>query len=542
MKKLAHKIGPLAAALPALFLFITLSAYPQSIDEEEVKTVKPVEFENYLGPHENVDTHDEIIGIGKSLKLGLDEASQSGDGESQQYTWKKKYTIIRAYQPGADKLSADIIVIEKSAKVDNIYNVRRIITGYLQQAYGYIESEAFVIATFITYYNAVHRSDIQYFESKYTQKVLSHLTPQTVGIALSYRDWRGKTAIVIPLAAGAPSTADITSEEIIEHLRDTQEDRAVDDRQDILDIQKAELLREEKELEARKEAAQQKEEEINGKQAQIDAEREKLDEIEDPQERAEKEAELDNRQEELDAEKEELAVTKAEIARDEETLEAKRQEIESSEAGIALDEKRNLYEQDPDKAIAEIEAAKKAAEEARKDLQIEQEGIMDGKLYYLKVREWEREGHYDNEMFIIEPDTREVLARSTVERIDCDKFLLNDKGVVVVIHNDEEPAKHTLVLLDKNNLSLIKEGGDDVFWRSFIEDREGQIYVIVSRYDGYYLGRFNYDLELEIESDVKIDRDSFISFYKETIYINRDDKTVVLLNKADLTYITEITP
>jgi len=89
---------------------------------------------------------------------------------------------------------------------------------------------------------------------------------------------------------------------------------------------------------------------------------------------------------------------------------------------------------------------------------------------------------------------------------------------------------------------LVKKGDDNVFWRSFIEDRDGFIYVIITKTDGYYLGRFTYDLQLEKISTIKMDRDSFISFFEDTIYINQEDKNIVVLNKKDLSLLEEIKP
>ncbi|MES0491519.1 MAG: P83/100 family protein, partial [Leptospirales bacterium] len=237
---------------------IPISLMSISVNQKEIKTVEPVEFEDYEGP-QNKDTPEEVAGIGKNLKLGL-----KAGPNTEKYTWNNKYTIVRAVDPKSEKLNADIFIIEKYAKVDTIKNVRRILAGYLQEAYGYSYQDAFTLAKFITYYNAVYRSNMDYFEKKYSKKVLSYLTAENAGIAINYKEWPGNTRMVIPLTKNDSelNTTDITDDEVITNLKKGKEDRGVEDRKEIVKIKKEDLEKKKEKLEEKKEETNKKEEKI----------------------------------------------------------------------------------------------------------------------------------------------------------------------------------------------------------------------------------------------------------------------------------------
>jgi len=515
---------------------LTLAA--QGVNVDEIKSTEPVEFEDYQGPNKVVNTHEEITGIGRNLNQGRQ------DQKGEKYTWLNLYSLVHAVEPGSDKLNADIFIIEKAATVDTIYNVRRILAGYLEDAYGYSYNEAFIIAKFITYYNAVYRSNMEYFEKKYSKKVLAHLTAADAGLAKTYRQWPGKARVVIPLAKGdaRPDTSNITDENVVKKLRTTEEDRGVDDRKKIVEIKKDEVKKDQKELARKVEDTKVKEKEIEKKTRELETKKEAVEKIAEPEKKEAAKKELAKETRALEEDKKVLEKKKDEIKKEETAVRAKEAEIKQDEKEIKKDEKLNELEKNPRAAVEQLEETKKELSEAKEELKKEKDSIMQEKLYYLKVKDWEVDGHYDNDMVIIDPRTRKVIVRSPVKRIDCRKYLLNEKGVVVILHNESKPTEHNLALLDKDNLTLLKKGEDDVFWRSFIEDRDGFFYVVVSKSDGYYLGRFTFDLKLDKVSTVKMDRDSFISFFEETIYINRSDKNIIVLDKKDLSFIEEIKP
>lgn len=247
----------------ALAFAAGLSALEVNRPELEVSgDADAIQFENYGGPHAVIDSAAAIVNIGTELGL---EVAQSLE-EFVSVRPGAKYSLIHAVDLSvAEKLDADILILNSNAGVDHIKNLRRIITGYLQAAYGYETADAEVIATFITVYNAVYRKDIGTFEERYKQVVLDNITEDKVGLSTNWADWAGNTEIVIPLndvqsGISAVDTTVISDENVVNALRQ-EDDKAVDLREDMLEIKEKETATAtEKAQEAQKAAAQERKE------------------------------------------------------------------------------------------------------------------------------------------------------------------------------------------------------------------------------------------------------------------------------------------
>ena len=141
-----------------ILLALGLPAGAQQVAEEELRSAgQEIEFENYSGPYERVDTAEEIKAIGFLLAGSLQQDGNAG-------RFLDKYRILRALDPREQgKFDADILSIEAAARVDHIENVRRILAGYLEGAFAYNASDARLLARFATVYNAVYRGNLGYF-------------------------------------------------------------------------------------------------------------------------------------------------------------------------------------------------------------------------------------------------------------------------------------------------------------------------------------------------------------------------------------------
>jgi len=193
-------------ATPLIAFLLTLVAvtgWSQELDRDELNTTagRAFAFANFTGPQPVVETAARIKGIG--VVLGRTLRAGSGRG-----SYFGKYDVIRAFDPAQTSLlSADIIVFGADARVDHIRNVRRIIAGYLETAFGYSTAQANRLAELVTNYNAVYRGNIAALSRIYTSQVMSHLSAENAGLALGYADWPGKTRLVIPLRRAAGSQA-----------------------------------------------------------------------------------------------------------------------------------------------------------------------------------------------------------------------------------------------------------------------------------------------------------------------------------------------
>ena len=228
-------------ALVCLCTFALMSmAFAIEVDQSELKQTEntSIEFINYTGSHDEVDTLRAIAEIGESLG-GAAQRGRAGD--------MNRYAVIHAVDQSVNTgLDADILIIGSGARVDHINNVRVIISGYLRRAYGYSEKDANTIAHFVTIYNAVYRGDMDMFKSKYKAIVVNNLTADKVGLALRYDEWPGKTQVVIPLSdqkySGTLSTIDtssISDKNVVNKMRE-QDDKDIATRKDMIDLKERE--------------------------------------------------------------------------------------------------------------------------------------------------------------------------------------------------------------------------------------------------------------------------------------------------------------
>ena len=255
-----------------LVLFLC-NAYSQPVNRSELEsagTIDSVNFESYSGPHKIVESINSIRGIGSSLGSLL-----AAPSEEVTLSVNPKYSVIHAVDPNEkQKLDADIFLINETATVDHIDNLRRIISSYLSSAYGYSEKDADTLAIFITVYNAVYRSKMDFWKSRYKDVVIKNLTQEKAGLALSYTQWPGATQIVIPLGEvvdGGLSTVDtsaISDKNVVSSMKE-DDDKGIDARKDLVNIKEREAdIASEKAAEAKKtETESQKE--LENEQAKL---------------------------------------------------------------------------------------------------------------------------------------------------------------------------------------------------------------------------------------------------------------------------------
>lgn len=267
MKRLLPFIALVLASL------VPLSAL--DVAQAEIEGVKGQEpaFVNYEGPHSTIDSLDAIRGIGQALARalpGMDGPGVAGD--------PSRYSVIRAIDPSVKEgFDADIILIGPAAGVDHVKNLRWIIAGYLETAYGYSRKDAYVLATFVTVYNAVYRGKTDYLATKYKAAVMSELDAANAGLSLRWDEWAGKSRILIPLGVkaaagglGAVDTSAVASQPVVESMR-AEPGMGVADRQGMVDL---------KEREAAEQRAQveRSQAEIAAEEARLAQERARLEE------------------------------------------------------------------------------------------------------------------------------------------------------------------------------------------------------------------------------------------------------------------------
>jgi hypothetical protein len=148
----------------------------------------------------NYSTGKQIRDMGRRLGAEIKHQEQVNHAESPFAGGSPdfKYKAVRIY-PGI-KAGADVIYVERHANVNTIQNMRRIVSGYIERAYDIPMDKADKIAKKVCYWNTNHYNDKAYFKANFQVRIREVFANKTsvIGLARSYRNWPGKTRIVIP--------------------------------------------------------------------------------------------------------------------------------------------------------------------------------------------------------------------------------------------------------------------------------------------------------------------------------------------------------
>ena len=359
-----------------ILAFITLIAIPFTlnaleVDRSELQSVSDTDivFQNYTGPHSVINTAAQITAIGTGL------APQIRDNPEKSLTSgsAQRYQIIHAVDPNeTGKLDADIFIIGENAGVDHIRNVRRIIAGYLTEAYGYSQSDADTISVFITVYNAVYRGKIDVFRSKYKKIVINNLSPDKCGLALDYREWPGKTQIVIPLndVRGGLSTIEtsvISDKQVVSSLQG-EEDKGIEVRKEMVDIK-------EREADNASEKAQEAQRQATEENAKLKAEQEKTAQAQAQAAQAQAQAEqaqTQAAQAKVQAEQAQVYAEQTQSDAEQAQSQAEQAKAEAEEKQAEADKAAAYAAEHPEDAQAQADAQAKQAEADEAKAQAEQ--------------------------------------------------------------------------------------------------------------------------------------------------------------------------
>jgi hypothetical protein len=558
--------------------FLGSAAFALTVDIQEISRAKAIQFENYTGRAARSDSPAAVSAIGRELAAGITRL-QTGS-----VTYHNKYTLTHAVSKDEpEKLSADIFSIDKDSRVTHIDIIRRIISSYLESAYGYSRKNADTIAIYLSYYNALYRGDMGYFQPKYKKIVLGNLKKNDAGISTKYYDWPGRTKMLIPLTddakLGDPGSInpDIVADKKTTEL--VRKDGNLEPRKDMVEMKEKAVEKEKAKIEEKKKAneeegkaveqkkkdVEKKQQEIKKKETEIAKEKEEAKKIPDEADRKKKEQEIAKKEETVKKDKEEtkkkeeqvkeegkkVEQKKEETKKEEEKIAQKEKNITEEKKDIAKDELKKEIKSDPVKAAEILDKKAGELEKKEKELDKREDAIKEAaadksvyaaKFFYLKIKEYLESGHYNNELYMINPATKKVEFKSSVTSICGNRYDVFSGGIVIITHKGGHTEGHRLTLVDRETLAAKIDGTDNIFWRSFIEIRDGFIYAIIYDSGNYYLGRFDASLKLVAKSGVKINENTFITFYEEFVYINSADKKIIVLKKSDLSLLDTIQP
>ncbi|TVR85250.1 MAG: hypothetical protein EA428_16140 [Spirochaetaceae bacterium] len=495
---------------------LSLVALDVARDELSPYIDTTIEFQNYEGPREVIQTLEEIRGIGEFI--GAQFVPEPGT-----FSYFGRYTVIHAVDPTIDVgLDADIMLLAEDARVDHINNLRTILSAYLETAYEYSLADSRLLAEYITIYNAVFRRNLEFFEGRYKAVVLQHLSQENVGLSVLYSDWPGGTEMVIPLRDGArPGRLDavgpreLLEPEVIASLRD-RPDMGIDTRRDMVDL----LERVIDETVA----------EIEVERAEIETEAEELAELErqPPEELSPEE------REEIVAQREAVERRQAELAEREEAVEDLTEDVRRLRDELA-DDIETVLDREEEDAVAAV-----PADEEEPEAEVVEEPTEDPtpaaiapdpeRTVYMLVRR--ENGVVVGRLARVDAATGEETHRSSLDTVYGRRFL-ELEGNYILIANDAGTPRLTQV--DTDSLEPIVFGDQEIAAGSMLTTSGGAVFAVMREGNAWYLGRFTAGLELLERSSVAVDPDTYIHFSGPRVYVQASDGSVRPLNQTNMT-------
>jgi hypothetical protein len=492
-----------------LLFTITVPAIFSQVDQGELeKNLAPVNFINYEGPHARIETREQIrnigVGLGRAIKAGSDRAGTSG-----------RYFVIHCVS-GADgsKIDADIFGLGVDTGVDHIRNLRTIIQGYLQEAYGYNQRDAALLAEYVTIYNAVYRGDWDYFTSRYKPLVIQNLTRERAGLSIRFDEWPGRTLMLIPLGIGGISSVDTTTisdERVIEEMR-KEDDKSVEQRKDMVELKEKEAEQAEQKAQVEREAIKEEEKKIDQGRSQVEQEKKQIaEERSQAGDDTTKQEELDKREEEADKKSQEL-----------------------DERDKELDERR-------EEAQKQEDFAEKKTEEAQQDRQ----GIAEDQQAVISDEERQARGvigaqlnnneNYLGRLIRLDPVTNEELKRSPLETVNIRTLTFIGSKIIAIAGENKGNGAIRLIEINNGDLTMARQGDDDISPSSLLWVNENDLYALTVKDGKIYLGRFDTNLSMSARSQIEVHPNASVSIQKDSLLTQRGNGTPAILNPADLT-------
>ena len=529
-----------------------MNAFALEVDKSELQNANDtvIEFINYTGPHKVIDSVAAIKGIGSTLGevVSKDVAAVTSTGNTS------KYHVIHAVDESeTGKLDADILYIGSDATVDHITNLRRIISAYLSTAYGYSDSDADTLAVFITVYNAVYRGKMDVFQNKYKNIVVKNLSAANCGLSVNYKDWPGKSEIVIPLydvKNGGLSTVDtsvISDSKVVSSMKE-DDDMNVESRKEMVDIK-------EREADEASEKAKTAQKTAVEEQKKAKDEKQKTEEVKKEADEAQKAA--DEKQKTADEKQKVADENPNDKEAQKEAAEAKQ---EAEEAQIAADEKQKELEEQESKQQKQEKKADDAKEEAKEqqaradkkqnEAQNERKEIAKDQNEIQKKEA--AEAQMPMEYGIVLTDEKEMLSRlvkfnketgeviknSPVTVIRNRTIYKSEDSYIAIAGEDVKNGAIKLVSIDPDSMEIVSESENIIAKDSVLVQDGTDYYCVIDEKGKFYIAKFGEDLTLKLKSPVQVKACTPITLTSSGLVITDSNGKLKVLNKQDLSDIS----
>jgi hypothetical protein len=477
------------AAVLAILLIVgnAFVSAQETVDTAELQSnLGAIEFIDNTAAPARVDTRQQILNIGRGLGAAV-QVGAAAAGENTRY-----FVIHRLHPAEFDKLDGDIFGIGPNSEVDVIQNMRLIIQGYLEGAYGYSAVDAALLAGYITIYNAVYRQNRAYFSGRYKTPLMNDLTEGKEGLSRRWDEWAGNTLMLIPLqtavdgSLSAVDTSSITGGEVVEEMR-KDADKNIEQRQQMVDlkereadeaaqraaIQREEIAREEQRIAEQRNAAEAERRQIAEERGQVPAGAAQAGTA--SAEEAERQAALDERESAV-AEKE------AELDAQEDVLKEKRQDAAAAEEFA----ERKIEEADAERAAISEDQRELIAAANIPPRTVPAAGV-------LGIRLNDRNSPVGT-LVLVSPESGELLKISGLNTIQA-RTIVRVDGKIMAVAAENDDGVYRLIAVDAVTLQSLKQSEDEINRESLIWINGANLYAIVNTADGQQsLARFNAEL------------------------------------------------
>ncbi|EMY76748.1 hypothetical protein LEP1GSC060_3210 [Leptospira weilii serovar Ranarum str. ICFT] len=545
----------------------SLSLFSQDsskLGEKEVRSSQKVRFINRSSERAG----EEVRGTNEKVGLSLADILKKEPDK----THTQGGISVTRIAPEEKKFGADVFAILEDSDYGHINSIQRILAGFVKSNFGYDDKNSDILATYILYYNAIHRKDKGYVGKKYSNSVIKFVSHNYIGISKRYSEWPGKTQILIPLVEdvlGKDVHTDELEDEVNKELDKKKEGEGEKDK--FSDLQNEKNKKELEEVKRRKEENQNKQKEISDKETRTDKELQDLNkdpvknktqitEKKKEKEQIQKEKEAAKKEEQKLKEKEKEVVKKDEERKNNKTgssgssgssSSSKSDSKSDSSSKSGSDSKSSS---DDKKSEAEL---KKELADTKKELETKKEeekkkeefdkNVVGGKILFLKTLKYLDKGHYNNELQVLDPTKDDTIVRGDFNKICGRTFEIVDGKALVIGFEDGHSSNHKLILIDQETLKPTISAEDNIFWRSPMIVKGDEIYAFEEVEEKYYLSRFGKDLKKQAKSSEEISPNSNVTFYGEKIYVTGKEESsgsvqITVFNKADLKLIKKIKP
>lgn len=526
--------------LAAVALVLTIgNLFAQSVDEDELRRrdLNNIVFRNYVGPVMVINTAQEIRGIGFALAAGVQNR--------ERFTYAGKYSVIRVFQPEDPKLSADIIVLEPTARVDHINGLNLIVSAYLERTFNYTREDARVLANFVTRYNALFRGDMDFFRNTYAAGVVQNLSAENAGLSTFYQEWPGRSRIVIPLRSslsagprGLIDSDEVSRPEVTRAMPPTPEN--LQERREIVNIREREIQREEQAIQQREEQLRQQQNpqapnqpaQNPQQQAQQTPQGQQPTQVSQqdpqaPQNQTGQNQPPPNRGEQQDQQPQQTPAGQQPTANqqspEQRELQRAREQLQQREENLQRDRQ-------------EIQQQEEQIAQAPQQRPVERERV--DPVLFLSVENDPNAAQF----LMLDAAGRRGLARSDLNSIRGRKYVDLPDGFLVIAGREGGDAAVRLVVVDKERLGVLRTGTHDIHPDSDLQAQGQNIYAVFRDGNTTRLGLFNPALELVRRTEAAVRPQTVIQIQGQRLLVQGTDGRVLFLNPTTLEPILEVRP